>query len=372
MTAGAIQPGDAVPWFRCPVLSGNDNYSFDTVAGRFIVMLFAGSAGQERTVEALRLIAARRRLLDDVRATFFGFTSDPGDAVQGRIAQQLPGIRWFLDHDLRVARQYGAADEGGNYRAHWLLVDPMLRAIARAPISEGESILTRLEELLAIPQAQGMAPVLIVPRVFPIDFCKRLIALYEADGGRPSGFMKEVGGVTVGVHDQSFKRRLDFHLDDHPELCAEIRARLSRNLLPQIEQAFRMQITRIERYVVACYDGDDEQGGFFRAHRDNTTAGTAHRRFACSINLNAEDYEGGDLRFPEFGSRLYRPPTGGALIFSCSLLHEATKVTRGKRYAYLPFFYDEEGARIREAAARSDKVAADLSTYRAWGTRSTA
>ena len=41
-------------------------------------------------------------------------------------------------------------------------------------------------------------------------------------------------------------------------------------------------------------------------------------------------------------------PTGGAVVFSCSLLHEATPVTRGKRYAYLPFLYDEEGARIRQ------------------------
>ena len=93
-----------------------------------------------------------------------------------------------------------------------------------------------------------------------------------------------------------------------------------------------------------------ESGGFFKPHRDNTTAGTAHRRFAVTINLNAGDYEGGDLRFPEFGSRTYRAPTGGAVVFSCALLHEATPVTRGKRYAFLPFLYDDEareGARGR-------------------------
>jgi hypothetical protein len=36
-------------------------------------------------------------------------------------------------------------------------------------------------------------------------------------------------------------------------------------------------------------------------------------------------------------------------VFCCSLQHEATRVTEGRRYAYLPFLYDEEGARIREA-----------------------
>ena len=47
------------------------------------------------------------------------------------------------------------------------------------------------------------------------------------------------------------------------------------------------------------------------------------------------------------------PPAGGAVVFSCSLLHEATPVTRGTRYAVLPFLYDEAAARIREANAGS-------------------
>src|SRR5690606_16138476 len=89
------------------------------------------------------------------------------------------------------------------------------------------------------------------------------------------------------------------------------------------------------------------EGGYFRPHRDNRSFGTAHRRFAVSINLNAGDFDGGDLRFPEFGGRTYRPPTGGAVVFCCSLLHEATPVTRGRRYAFLPFLYDEAAEAIR-------------------------
>jgi predicted 2-oxoglutarate/Fe(II)-dependent dioxygenase YbiX len=98
--------------------------------------------------------------------------------------------------------------------------------------------------------------------------------------------------------------------------------------------------------MVACYEAS---AGHFKPHRDNTTKGTAHRRFAVTINLNAGEYEGGDLRFPEFGNRTYRAPTGGAIVFSCSLLHEATPVTAGRRYAFLPFLYDEQAARVREA-----------------------
>lgn len=44
----------------------------------------------------------------------------------------------------------------------------------------------------------------------------------------------------------------------------------------------------------------------------------------------------------------YRAPTGGAVVFSCSLLHEATAVRGGNRYPFLPFFYDEPAARLRQ------------------------
>jgi predicted 2-oxoglutarate/Fe(II)-dependent dioxygenase YbiX len=76
--------------------------------------------------------------------------------------------------------------------------------------------------------------------------------------------------------------------------------------------------------------------------------GTAHRRFAMTLNLNTEDHEGGELRFPEYGQASYRPATGEAAIFSCNLLHEATDVTKGSRYVLLSFMYDEAGRQIME------------------------
>ena len=36
-------------------------------------------------------------------------------------------------------------------------------------------------------------------------------------------------------------------------------------------------------------------------------------------------------------------------MFSCGALHEVTPVTRGKRYAFVPFFYGEEDAALRRA-----------------------
>ena len=177
------------------------------------------------------------------------------------------------------------------------------------------------------------------------DLCQRLIDLYNQTGGAPSGVMRQVDGKTVPVLD-GFKRRRDANIVDEG-LRGILRTRMVQRLLPEIRKAFQFEATRTERYILACYDASD--GGFFKAHRDNTTTATAHRRFAVSINLNAEGFEGGDLRFPEFGRKTYRPPTGGAVVFSCSLLHEATPVTKGTRYAFLPFLFDEDAERIRQA-----------------------
>ena len=106
------------------------------------------------------------------------------------------------------------------------------------------------------------------------------------------------------------------------------------------------RVTRAETLRLGCYDAAD--GGRFVRHRDDTTPYTAHRRFAMSLNLNTGDYEGGYLRFSEYGPQLYEPAAGAALVFSCSLLHEATRVVSGRRFVLLGFFYGEAEQALRE------------------------
>jgi len=339
-----LAAGDPAPWFRAVALSGSPAYQFDTVAGRHVLMLFFGSARLEPSAEALALIARHRGLFDDRGACFFGISIDPGDVEQQRIAQQIPGIRFFLDHDREVSGLYGALD-GENYRPHWLVLDPALRVIGRFGLGDGEAAIALLRMRTAAAPQDLWAPVLHVPGVLEPALCADLIGRYEADGGKPSGFMREVEGKTVLQVDPFHKQRRDWMIDD-AALCRALAARMRRRLNPAVEHAFQFHPTRIERYIVSCYDAG---AGHFRPHRDNTTRGTAHRKFAVTINLNAGDYEGGDLRFPEYGQRTYRATTGGAIVFSCSLLHEATPVTQGRRFAFLPFLYDEEAARLREA-----------------------
>jgi len=358
----ALQAGEAAPWFRGRTLGGHPNFEFSTVGGHHVMLMFMASAGNAEGQGALRAMLANRDLFDDRNAMIFGVTRDPDDEAKGRIAHILPGIRWFLDYDGAIARQFGVLQEAGD-RPFWLLLDPQLRVVARAGAEAGDRILAVLRARTALPREDGHAPVLIVPRIFEPEFCRYLIEVYDRAGGQPSGFMRDVGGKTVGMLDDKMKRRSDHFINDEA-VRAEIRIRLARRLVPMMQRAFSFNATRIERYMVACY-GSEGAGGYFRAHRDNVSAGTAHRRFACTINLNEEEYEGGDLTFPEYGVRRYRAPTGGAVIFACGMLHEAQPVTRGKRYACLPFFYDEAAARQREAIVKSGKVNEDLASYRA-------
>jgi predicted 2-oxoglutarate/Fe(II)-dependent dioxygenase YbiX len=338
-------PGDLAPWFAAASPT-SAAYHFSTVVGRYVLLGFLPPLGPARDA-ALAPFLAHRARFDDVNLTAFMVLRDPASIAKAR--NQLPGLRWFFDPQGELSRLYGALDADGIANPYWLLLDPMLRAVLAAPIRDSERFFAQLAALPSAVEHAGVemfAPVAIVPRVFDSDLCRRLIAVYDAQGGARSGVMREKDGKTVGVLDD-FKRRRDVTIEDRA-LRREVLGRLSRALFPEVERVFQWRPTQVERYIVACYDADE--GGYFKAHRDNETPATRHRRFAVSINLNAEEFEGGDLRFPEFGRRTYRPPTGGAVVFSCSLQHEATKVTRGRRYAYLPFLYDDAGAVMREAS----------------------
>jgi peroxiredoxin/predicted 2-oxoglutarate/Fe(II)-dependent dioxygenase YbiX len=354
-----LAPGDPAPWFRQRSTS-NPDYRFDTVAGRHVVLCFFGSAADPAAQAALRAVQAHRALFDDARACFFGVSVDPADAENGRVQESMPGIRFFWDFDCAVSRLYGAvaADTAGgetaiSMRRFWLLLDPALRVVSSIPFapdgSDGKAVFEQLRCLRHPGRPAAVAevpvPVLWLPKVFEPGLCRALIAAYEKHGGTESGFMRDVDGKTKLIHDASHKRRRDFTVED-PATIKAIQNRILRRIKPEIHKVHHFDATRMERYLVACYRAED--GGHFRPHRDNTTRGTAHRRFAVSINLN-DDFEGGDLSFPEFGPRTFRPPVGGAVVFSCSLMHAVSPVTQGRRFAFLPFLYDEAAAKLRAA-----------------------
>jgi predicted 2-oxoglutarate/Fe(II)-dependent dioxygenase YbiX/peroxiredoxin len=337
-----LSAGEFAPWFSTAA-PDNPDYNFNTSAGRYVLLAFLPPPGAARD-RAMAAFEAHAGLFDDHKLTCFMVLRDTSSIA---VARNRPtGLRWLFDPDGKISRLYGALTPEGIAKPFWLLLDPFLRVMTSAPMGDEAVIFDEVEALPAVADYAGAplyAPVLIAPRILEPDICRRLIAFYDSQGGAPSGVMRDVDGRTVGVFDD-FKRRSDAMVTDE-ELRKQVVQCLHRRLLPEIKRVFQFEATRLERHLVACYDSTT--GGYFRPHRDNESLATAHRRFAVSINLNAEAFEGGDLRFPEFGPRTYRPPTGGAVVFCCSLQHEALPVTKGRRYAFLPFLYDEDGQRMR-------------------------
>jgi hypothetical protein len=206
------------------------------------------------------------------------------------------------------------------------LAEQALDILAHHPREEGYEI-------------REVAPVQIVPNVLAPGLCQRLIKLWQS-GGHEEGLVYRVdSGRNVHSVDFEQKRRLDHVIRDKSMIDL-----LSRLIGPRVaDEAFKAHYFRdfrFEQFVIGAYDA--ERQDFFRRHRDNLGGKTAQRRFAISINLN-DDFDGGGVMFPEFGAHRYRPPAGGALIFSCLFAHEAVPVTRGRRFVLLTFLVDPQG-----------------------------
>ena len=338
--------GDPVPWFSAPLVTGGA-FDLHVSAGRWVVLSFLGSPANPRAMaEIAELVRASDSLGEDHAIVGCVLTGQPDDIAS--LAAISSGKLFFLaDYDGAISRAFGAHE-----MPRTVVLDPMLRAIADIawdmPQGHAETVGNVLRGLPAVDDSAGVpmfAPALMVPRVFSFEVCDFLVQFYDQQGGVDSGFQFDVAGKTTTLSDWRLKRRSDVPVAA-PEVRELVRGQIVRRLLPAIEQYFQFRATRMDRYIVACYDS--EVGGHFHRHRDNVNAGAQHRRFAVSINLNS-NFEGCDLTFPEFGRKTYRPSEGGALVFSCGALHQVTPVTKGKRYAFLAFLYGEEDVKKREA-----------------------
>lgn len=180
----------------------------------------------------------------------------------------------------------------------------------------------------------GHAPVLVVPQVLDRETCQRLIRFYEQE-------TRPLTGVTIGQRGSKYdasntdlKVRRDYFVSE-PAIIRDISELFGRRIIPEMMKAFDYKATGFEQLRVGCYEASDS--GVFKAHRDNVDP-IGGRRFAMSLNLNTGDYEGGHIRFPEYGPGLYLPEIGDALMFSSLLVHEAMPVTAGRRYVLVTFF----------------------------------
>jgi predicted 2-oxoglutarate/Fe(II)-dependent dioxygenase YbiX/peroxiredoxin len=328
---------------------GVPRYSIEVAAGRFMVLMIFGTLADPRSYAAHQAVLAEAGLFNDTDAVFYGVSGDARDRTEHGAVNAPFGLRYFRDYEHRIARLYGVASDT-HLQPAVFLIDRAFRILMAESIEDTPLVLDRLKaELAGEPplEASPFAPVLVLPRIFEPEFCANLISYFQSGEAKESGFAIDIDGRTVEVVHATLKRRQDVTIEDEG-LLAGVESRLRERLFPMIQRAFNWRATHIERFLICRYSEADQ--GFFFPHRDDATAGSAHRKFAVTINLNA-GFEGGELRFPEFGARTYRPSAGGACVFCCSLLHEATPVTKGVRYAVVPFLYDDDGAATREANA---------------------
>jgi peroxiredoxin/predicted 2-oxoglutarate/Fe(II)-dependent dioxygenase YbiX len=345
-----IDIGDFAPDFVLPDEKGRKIFSrAPHFAGRFILLLLLPRADDPAQQAMLRDCAAQAMEADSAGISILTVTRKaPSDNNMLRLSCKTP-FKLLSDADGKVLANYGAGEQP---RA--LLIDPNARvvafplphAIVGTAVAEATSAHRTTEPVLIAAQA----PVLAMPDVLSLQECRMLMELWERENIE-TGVATEASGVGAQEIDHAYKNRRDHQIAD-PEVIAVVNDRLARRIVPEVKKAFNYDITRFEHLRIGAYDAG---AGYFRAHRDNTKPATAHRKFALTLCLN-DEYEGGYLNFPEYGKQLYRPPAGGAVVFSTSLLHEVTDVTGGQRFTLITFFFGEQ--EYHERKARYEKARA--------------
>lgn len=326
--------GDPVAPFTQRASTPSGSHTFDMNGGRLNLLLFCRTLNTPTITDTLDAIQANPPPTGSPNCSVFIVCSSTINSTDTDLKKRYPHCIFFFDCDHKVHKLFGILP---NSPTQWVIVNPMLYVADRMPHTP--QIWTRLHGWVCQQQTVPLSidcpvPALILPHVLEPEFCDALINYYQTHDAQPSPILfADKDGNPQRVIAPDFKRRHDYFLRDK-HLIEGLQARVIRRAVPAIFKVFRFQASRMERLLISAYHAEDQ--GFFGPHRDNTVSSSAHRQFAISINLNS-DFEGGKLFFPEFSLQEFSAPAGGAIIFSCSLLHAVTPVSRGTRYACLPF-----------------------------------
>lgn len=321
-TSGPIARGQRAPDFALRRGDGGDAVRFYGLAGgRPAVILFTG----EEAADLASAVAADVVGLADVVVV----SRSDGASAEA-----------FRDPDGVVHRAFGL--DGAAPAA--VVLDPNLRVAGTVRLDDRDRAVAGIREGLPEPiddhgTAPRLAPVLFVPDAISPTWRHELIDRFHSEGSVETGVETVVEGERAEVTDIRRKRRRD-HLVTDQTVLRDLTQHIGSRVFPELQKAFAFQAGGFEGFKIGCYTAED--AGHFEAHRDNLSTATAHRRFGLTVNLN-DDYDGGELRFPEYGPTRYRPEAGEALLFSGSHLHEVLPVERGERFVLLSFVLARRG-----------------------------
>jgi len=347
--AAEIAPGDRAPNFVLPGANGRYYMLYERVHGGDVLLVF-GSDSQ--ALQPFRAAAS-----DFAAAGVEPFAVVPGDPPEN--AEATDGeTGFFVVYDVKKAILAGYCKGTGRRPSGpgevlCVLCDANLRvlSVASGPAQDVAHQALAFYGARTRPAANVLtatAPVLLVPDVLDRDMCRDLIEIWQTKGHEEGKVYSEVSGNEGDRLYHEKKKRLD-HMIHDPQVLKSLQHTIGRRIAPELEKAFYFQGFAFDRMIIGCYDS--ARGDKFAAHRDNL--GEMKRRtFALTVNLNSEDYEGGEVRFPEYGSDWYKAPSGCAVLFSCSLLHEVRPVARGRRFALLSFLLTPESTAMGKPGAQ--------------------
>jgi predicted 2-oxoglutarate/Fe(II)-dependent dioxygenase YbiX len=345
-SALSLRPGDRVPDFILPGLDGKLRKFIWSFTGRAVALVavddlrtldgeqFAGFAERCREARVEVVVAAGT----PVAAASAAWDKLGGDGDGRQLL--CDGERKLVPLLLMQGGGVSFGQTGLGLRLRVIVLDANQRVAASF---DSRPLLAAAEQIAALAISvrndegadqvirTAAAPVLVLPRVFEREFCTQVIRLWEKGDHKDAGVSSRYGNV--GMRD--LKRTEDYQVVE-PIMQKAISDRLAYRIGPELVKVFAYDREfAFDAHVVLSYSADGRH--FFGAHRDNGAPTTADRSFAVSLNLN-DDFEGGELVFPEYSGVKVSPPAGGAAVFSCSVLHEALPVTRGRRFVLTTFF----------------------------------
>ncbi len=343
-TVLSLRPGDRIPDFALPSLDGKHRKFIWSFIGEPVALVAVDDLANLDAGQFAALIDACAKAA--VVPVVVGGNPVAGAAAPWAKLGGTPEAPLLLcDPDRKflaalLAQGSMGLGAGGVLRMRVIVLDPNQRIAATFDSRALPAASEAMDGLARSVRSDGgrdlllqtpMAPVLVLPRVFESDFCTQLVRLWGKGDHKDSGVSSRYGNVNM----DHLKRTEDYTIVE-PMMLKAVSDRLAYRVGPELTKvfAFDRQFT-FDSHVVLSYSADGKH--FFGAHRDNGAPTTADRAFAVSLNLN-DDFEGGELIFPEYAGVRVSPPAGAAAVFSCSLLHQVLPVTRGRRFVLTTFF----------------------------------
>lgn len=338
----SLEVGDKLPYFELPAVDGK-THAIEKYVGKPTALFFLPFDALVQEKGFVRQIDDAMFAAGKLDCWMIFIVDAPMQQVEDfKAATRFPFTLWS-DEGGKLGRSLGMIEAGG------LLLNGNLQICGLYDVRKPQTpsqVVGELKRMYRQYQENyadrfiisEIAPVLMVPNVLPPVWCDELIAAFA----KGETYQGTVGAGANEAYKPHSKKRRDWLVSE--AWRDRLDEKLQRSLFPEIEKVYGFMPGYRERYKVGQYASEEE--GFFFSHRDNFDPAMGYRRLALTINLN-DDYEGGTLRFPEYGEHSYRPAKGGAIVFPCDLMHEVRSVTKGDRFMLVGFLHGEEQERYR-------------------------